>query len=166
MAFAASQPLAHGLHTGRRGLGKCQESGQLAEGSWEKGGSSKTEARGQPLAPSPSRIYCANSDPNQKSVFRRVLDRGGGAHICSNPPRRRGSSAVEPTIFSWQPLGRFWSWEECFSAPEWCFLGRWRPMLFLVGKQACLAMQFPQAARAATGNLSYRLAMVSTSPAR
>ncbi len=38
-------------------------------------------------------------------MFRRVLDRGGGAHICSDHAARRGFWLLESTIFSWQPLG-------------------------------------------------------------
>ena len=84
--------------------------------------SPKNGGRGATPGPCPRRCYRASPDPKQKSAFRRVLDRGGGAHICSDSVRTRGSSAVESTIFSWQPLGRFWPLQGCFGPPESCFL--------------------------------------------
>ena len=133
LALSVTLPLARGICTGRRGLGKCQESGQFGGELLRKRWESQKRGPGATPRPCPRRCYLLpvlTQIKNQKSVFRRVLDLGGGAPICSDHAARRGSSAVESTIFCWQPLARFWSLEGCFAPPECHFLssGRLTPL--------------------------------------
>ncbi len=71
-ALSDTPPQARGLCTGRRGLGKCQESGQFGASCWEKGGSPKNGGRGATPRPCPRRCYLLSTltqNKNQKSKF-------------------------------------------------------------------------------------------------